>query len=154
MPPLQTAVTQFQAPGARGMAANMETRNIMSRTLTGAPAKFGVPIYAAGAGLCSIAAADGDLLGISRRAGTINPVNGGDQYVAGDSVPIFEDIVVWVLTGDAVAERAPANYDPVADHWTDAAVAGNVIAVPGAEFDSATDAAGLALVRFRRPIQP
>lgn len=150
---MPTTVTQFQKPGARGLIANAEARNLISRTLGGAAAAyFGVPIYrGASDDLCSIAAADGDLLGLSRRSGVNNPQSAvADTYEPQDEVPIMTVGVMWVETADAVVAGVPANYNTVTRLWTDAAVAGNVIAVPYCEFDTATTAAGLAKVRVVR----
>ena len=152
---LPTTVTQFQRPGARGMVANAEARNLISRTLGQGEADvyFGVPVYRNGAtndDICSGDAADGDILGLSRRAGTIDPLSAADKYVAGDEVPIMTQGTMWVETADAVNVGVPANYNTATRLWTDAAVAGSVIAVPGVEFDTSTTAAGLARVRVVR----
>lgn len=155
--PYPTAVTQFQRPGARGMIAKAEARNLISRSLAvGAAAlSFGSPVYRNGVveDSCTGLNTAGDFLGLSRRAGTINPLTTPvDTYAPGDDVPIMTEGVMWVETADAVAPGVPANYDTVAKLFTDAAVAGNVIAVPGVEFDTGTSAAGLAIVRVVRTI--
>ena len=152
---LPTTVTQFQRPGARGLVANAEARNLISRTLGGAAlAYFGVPIYrGASDDIVSIAAADGDFLGLSRRTGVADPSNATpDTFAPQDEVPIMTQGVMWVETADAVVAGVPANFNTATRLWTDAAVAGNVIAVPGCEFDTATTAAGLAKVRVQRTI--
>jgi hypothetical protein len=152
---LPTTVTQFQRPGARGLVANAETRNLISRTLAGAAiAYFGVPMYrGATDDLCSVAAGDGDFLGLSRRSGVQDPVNGTvDTFALQDEVPIMTQGVMWVETADAVVAGVPANYNATTRLWTDAAVGGAVIAVPGCEFDTATTAAGLAKVRVQRAV--
>jgi hypothetical protein len=150
---LQTTITQFQAPGAPGLIANAETRNLISRSLAGDDVPFGAPVYrGASEDLCSGDAADGDLLGLARRMGTVNPMNGGDVYTEHDEVAIMTEGVMWEATADAVVAGTPARYNTATNLWTDAAVAGTVIAVPGAEFDSSTTAAGLAKVRYVRPI--
>ncbi len=152
---LQTSITQFQKPGARGLIAKAEARNLISRTLAQGAANllFGVPVYrGATDDLCHTLAATGDFLGLSRRSGLVDPASAGDQYVAGDEVPIMTQGVMWVETADAVVAGVPANYDTVTKLFTDAAVAGNVIAVPGVEFDTGTTAAGLAIVRVNRTI--
>jgi hypothetical protein len=154
--PLPQTVVAFQRPGARGMIANAETRNLISRSLVvGAPAMlFGVPVYRGTTDdLCTHDNAVGDFLGLSRRSGTSDPKNAVvDSFAASDEVPIMTQGVMWVETADAVVAGVPANYDKSLKLWTDAAVAGNVIAVPGAEFDTATTAAGLAKVRVQRII--
>jgi hypothetical protein len=153
---LPTTVTQFQRPGARGLVANAETRNLFALTLAiGAVAVlFGVPVYrGATDNLCTGDNTVGDFLGLSRRSAVLDPLNATvDAYAPGDEVPIMSEGVMWVETADAVVAGVPANYDKVAHLWTDAAVAGNVIAVPGVEFDTATTAAGLAKVRVLRTI--
>lgn len=153
----QSTVTQFQKAGARGMVANAEARNIISRSLKAGPCYFADPVYrdasAGGDEVCSIVAADGDFMGVARRAGTLNPANTPkDAYATGDEVPIVMDGVVWVETADAVVAGANANFNIVTRLWTDAAVAGNVIAVPNVEFDSTNAAAGLAKIRVKRVV--
>lgn len=152
---LQTSITQFQKPGARGLIAKAEARNLISRTLAAGAANlsFGVPVYrGATDDLCHTLAATGDFLGLSRRSGMVDPASAGDHYAPGDEVPIMMEGVMWVETADAVVAGVPANYDTSTKLFTDAAVAGNVIAVPGVEFDTATSAAGLAIVRVNRAI--
>lgn len=153
---MPTTVTQFQRPGARGLVANAESRNLISRSLAiGAAAiAFGVPVYrGASDDVVSGLAAAGDFLGLSRRSGVNNPQSAVvDTFEAGDEVPIMTQGVMWVETADAVVAGVPANYNTATALWTDAAVAGSIIAVPGVEFDTATTAAGLAKVRVQRTI--
>lgn len=155
---LQATVTQFQRAGARGMVANAEARNLISRSrIAGGNAQllFGDPVYRSNAGnsdQCSADPAAGDFLGLARRSGTVDPAVGYDGYAVNDEVPICTMGVMWVETADAVVEGVPANFNVVTRLWTDAAVAGNVIAVPGVEFDSDNAGAGLATVRIQRPI--
>lgn len=155
---LQSTVTQFQRAGARGMIANAETRNLISRNrIAGGNAQllFGDPVYRANAGGdddCSADPAAGDLLGLARRVGTVDPAVTYDGFAVGDEVPILDEGVMWVETADAVVRGVPANFNTTTRLWTDAAVAGAIIAVPGVEFDTATSAAGLAKVRVRRAI--
>lgn len=152
---LQSTVAQFQRPGARGLVAKAEHRNLISRSLAigAAAVLFGVPVYrGASDDLCTGDNTVGDFLGLSRRSGVIDPASAGDHYVAGDEVPIMSEGVMWVETADAVVAGVPANYNKATGLWTDAAVAGNIIAVPGVEFDTATTAAGLAIVRVVRTI--
>jgi hypothetical protein len=138
------------------MIANAETRNIISRTLAqGAdPVAFGSPIYrGATDNVCSGDAGDGDFLGLARRSGVLDPANTPlDTYNAGDEVAIMPEGVMWVQTADAVVAGVPANYNTATGLYTDAAVAGSIIAVPGVEFDTATTAAGLAKVRVLRTV--
>lgn len=155
---LQATVTQFQRAGARGLIANAETRNIISRNrIAGGNAQllFGDAVYRADAGGdddCSANNAAGDFLGLARRLGTVDPAVTYDGYAVGDEVSIMTQGVMWVETADAVVRGVPANFNTTTRLWTDAAVAGAVIAVPGVEFDSATTAAGLAKVRVQRAI--
>lgn len=154
---LQSTITQFQKPGARGLIAKAEARNLISRSLKvgSAAMLFGVPVYRNGVvdDSVSIVAGDGDFLGLSRRSGVGSPLNVPvDSYAAGDEIPIMMEGVMWVETADAVVVGVPANYNPVTGLWTDAAVAGDIIAVPGVEFDTNTSAAGLAIVRVMRTI--
>lgn len=153
---MPTTVTQFQRPGARGLIANAEARNLVSRSLAigAAAVYFGVPVYrGATDDLCSPLNTDGDFFGVSRRSGVNNPQSAVvDTFEPGDEVPIMTQGVIWVETADAVVAGVPANYNTATRLWTDAAVAGSVIAVPGCEFDTGTTAAGLAKVRVQRTI--
>ena len=152
---LQASITQFQKPGARGLIAKAEARNLISRTLAqGKPnIYFGVPVYrGATDDVVSPTAADGDFLGLSRRSGVVDPASGGDFYMPGDEVPIMTDGVMWVETAGAVVAGVRANYDTVTRLFTAAAVGGNVIAVADTEFDTSTTAAGLAIVRLQRNV--
>ncbi len=148
---LQTSITQFQKPGARGLVAKAEARNLISRSLAigAANVMFGVPVYrGATDDLCSGDSAAGDFLGLSRRSGVVNPASGGDHYVAADEVPIMTYGVMWVETGAAVVAGTPAGYDPATKLF--GAVGAPYVAVAGVEFDTATSAAGLAIVRLVR----
>lgn len=153
---LPTSVTQFMRPGARGLVANAEARNLISRSLAiGAAAiLFGVPVYrGATDDVVSGLAAAGDFMGLSRRTGVQDPKNTTvDSYQAGDEVPIMTQGVMWVETNGAVVAGVPANYNTATALWTATAVGGAVIAVAGVEFDTGTTAAGLAKVRVQRTI--
>lgn len=157
---LQSTITQFQKIGARGLIANAEARNLISRSrIAGGNADllFGDPAYrsqgSTGDEQCSADPAAGDFLGLVRRSGLVDPVNSPvDGYEVNDEVPIMPEGVMWVETADAVVAGVPANFNTTTRLWTDAAVAGTVIAVAGVEFDSATTAAGLAKVRVLRTI--
>lgn len=151
----QTAITQYQKPGARGLVAKAEARNLISRTLKLASAAclFGVPIYRNGVvdDSVSIVAADGDFLGLSRRSGVVSPLNvPADSYAASDEIPIMTEGVMWVETGAAVVIGTPSGYNPATGLW--GAVGGAYAAVLGVEFDTNTTAAGLAIVRVQRTI--
>jgi hypothetical protein len=61
---------------------------------------------------------------------------------------------VWVQASKAVTAGSAANFDKVTRQWTDAAVAGNVIAVADCEFDSTITAAGLVKLRVKRVAVP
>lgn len=157
---LQSTVTQFQKAGARGLVANAEARNLISRSLAASAFTlgFGEPCYRVPAGgtgdeQCSADAAAGDFYGLSRRTGLLDPANTPvDTFETNDEIPIMSEGVMWVETADAVAAGVPANFNTATRLWTDAAVAGDIIAVPGVEFDSLTTAAGLAKVRVLRTI--
>jgi hypothetical protein len=152
---LQTSITQFQKPGARGLIAKAEARNLISRTLAqGKPnIYFGVPVYrGATDDVVSPTAADGDFLGLSRRSGLVDPASGGDFYTPGDEVPIMMEGVMWVETAGAVVQGVRANYDTTTRLFTAAAVGGSVIAAGEVEFDTSTTAAGLAIVRVKRSV--
>lgn len=158
---LQSTVTQYQASGARGMIANAENRNLISRSLAASAfvLNFADPVFRVTTGSgdqsCTADAAGGatTFLGLARRSGTIDPANTVvDTYQLGDQVPIMENGVMWVLTAGAVTAGQPANFDTTARLWTAAAVAGVVIDILNCEFDSTIAAAGLAKVRVKRAV--
>lgn len=158
---LQSTVAQFQKIGARGLVANAEARNLISRSLAASAFVLGLgePVYrvAANGGdtQCSADTAAGLFLGVSRRTGVLDPLNTPvDTFATNDEVPIMETGVIWVETADAVVAGAAANFNTATRLWTDAAVAGNVIAVPDCEFDSTNTAAGLAKLRVKRVAVP
>jgi len=150
---LQTSITQFQRPGARGLIAKAEARNIISRSLAvgAAAVLFGVPVYrGATDDLCSGLVAAGDFLGLSRMSGVVDPASAGDRYLPGDEIPIMMEGVMWVETGAAVVAGTPAGYNPATGLF--GAVGAPYAAVLGIEFDTATSAAGLAIVRLVRTV--
>lgn len=157
---LQATVTQFQKVGARGMIANAENRNLLSRSLVASAFTLGLgePVYRVPAGdggdnQCSADAAAGEFLGLSRRTGTMDPANTPvDTFAANDEVPIMEQGVMWVDTAGAVAAGVPANFNTATRLWTSAAVAGSIIDIPNVEFDSLTTGAGLAKVRVKKAV--
>lgn len=157
---LQSTVSQFQPAGARGLVANAETRNLISRSRAdddSVDLGFGEPAYRVNTGdgdaQCSALAASGDFLGLTRRVGTIDPANTPvDTFAQNDEVPLLTQGVIWVETADAVVAGAVANFNTTTRLWTDAAVAGSIIAVPGCEFDSTATAAGLAKLRVQRVV--
>lgn len=156
-----TSVAQFQGIGAPGMVANAEARNLISRSLVASAFTlgFGEPVYRVPAGStgdnqCSADPAAGDFLGISRREGTIDPANTVDTFATNDEVAILDEGVIWVNTSAAVAAGGVANFNTTTRLWSSAAIAGAVIDVPNAEFDSLTTGAGLAKVRIRRLAKP
>jgi hypothetical protein len=157
---LQSTVQQFQKAGARGLIANAEARNLISRSLAAsavAALMFADPVYrvvtGSGDEQCSADPAAGEFMGLARRNSSLDPANTPvDSYATNDEVPIMETGVMWVETADAVAAGAAANFDTATRLWTDAAVAGTIIAVPNCEFDSTVGAAGLAKVRVKRAV--
>jgi len=158
---LQATVTQFQPPFAKGQIVNAEARNLIGRSLAASAFAlgFGEPVYrAAGNGgdtQCSADPAAGLFLGLSRRTAVLDPANTTvDTFATNDEVPIMTDGVMAVQASKAVAAGVAANFDKVARTWTDAAVAGNVIAVADCEFDSTITAAGLVKVRVKRVAVP
>ena len=151
---LQSSITQFMKPGARGLIAKAEARNLISRSLAqGQPnTYFGVPVYRGATDDLCTPTAGGDFLGLSRRSGLVDPASGGDFYAPGDEVPIMTDGVMWVETAGAVTAGVRANYDTSTRLFTATAVGGNVVAVADCEFDTSTTAAGLAIVRLQRNV--
>lgn len=158
---LQPTVTQFQRAGARGLVANAEARNLISRSLVAsavAALYFGDPVYRVNTGSgdeqVSADPAAGAFFGLARREGAGETIANAtlDTFATNDEVPIMTDGVMWVETADAVVAGAAANFNTATRLWTDAAVAGSVIDVPNAEFDSTNTGAGLAKVRVKRAV--
>lgn len=153
--PFQSNYSATQGVGLEGGLVSGEDFNAYSRTVeTAAGIQFGRPVAkgAADKGLI-IMAAGAAFLGITRRSSTIRPSSGtnGDRYVQYAEAPVVDYGVIWVKAGEPVVGGAAANWDTATGLWTDAAVAGTVIACPGCKFDASGTTNDLVPVRIRRP---
>ena len=133
--PFQSTYADRQDRGYEGMIANSEPYNAYSRTVeTAAGIQFGRPVAKGSADRgCILMAAGQDFLGISRRDNTQMPSSGtnGDRVPQYKELAIVDDGVIFVKVGEPVVARAAANWDTATGLWTDAAVAGTVIAALG-----------------------
>lgn len=147
--PLQTAYTQFQPAGYAGLVVNMENRNAMTRTAT-ATIAFGAPGQRNGDKSVSPLASGGEFLGIAIANHVVTATN-ADSYGQYDNVPLMDEGVIWGIADAAITVGAALNFNTSTGRYTTASTSGTVIAVPGAEADSAASGAGAFFkVRLRR----
>lgn len=147
--PYQTAYTQYQPKGFPGMSANMEEWNGLTRTAT-ATILFGCPAQRSGDAQCAPLASGGEFLGIAIAHHVITSSN-GDSYAQYDNVPLADEGVYWALADAAITAGTALNFNTATNRYTTAATSGTVIAVPGAEADTAATGAGaLFKLRLRR----
>lgn len=146
----QTTYTQFQPDGFAGMIGNMEEWNGLTRTAT-ATIGFGAPAQRNGDKSCSPLASGGEFIGVAIAHHVLTSAN-GDSYAQYDNVPLADEAgKIGGIAGAAIAVGAALNWDTVALRWTTASASGTVIAVPGAEADTAASGAGVFFwVRLRR----
>lgn len=146
---LQTAYTQFQPAGFPGMSANMEEWNGITRTAT-ATIAFGAPAQRSGDVQCAPLASGGEFIGIAIAHHVLTSTN-ADSYGQYDNVPLADEGVWFGLADAAITVGTALLWNTVSGRWTTASASGTVIAVPGAEADTAAAGAGaLIKVRLRR----
>lgn len=144
----QSTYTQFQAAGFPGMPANMEEWNALTRTAS-ATIAFGAPVQRNGDHGCSPFVSGGEFIGIAKASHSVQ--GNGDTYVQNDNVPCADMGVFYGLADAAIVVGTALNWNVTSGRWTTAATSGTVIAVPGAEADSAASGAGVVFkVRLRR----
>lgn len=145
MPALQTTYAGNLAPGYEGMPANMEVRNVISRTIeTSGGVGFGKPVYQ-GATDQAVATTGSILRGVTEADHNVRPTAAQtDGYAQGDTVSIMTKGVIWVVVNGAVTAGAPA-YLTAGGAWS--ATSTSNTAVPNAIFDSAASNGGLAKLR-------
>lgn len=144
----QMTYTQFQPNGFPGMSANMEEWNGFTRTAT-ATIAFGAPVQRNGDHQCSPFASGGEFLGLAKASHLVT--GNGDTYAQYDNVPVVDEGVWYGLADAAIVVGTALNWNVTSGRWTTAATSGTVIAVPGAEADSAASGAGVIFkVRLRR----
>lgn len=145
----QTTYDQTQPAGVPGMLADMQNWNGFTRT-AGAAIGFGVPVQRSGNKGCMPLVSGGEFIGITRMRHLVT--GGGDAYAQYDNVPVIDEAGgMWALADAAIAVGAALNWNTATGRYTTAAVLGSVIAVPGAEADTAATGAGsLFKLRLRR----
>lgn len=147
--PLQTSYSQFQPAGYPGMLANMENWNGNTRTAS-ATIAFGAPAQRNGDAGCSPLASGGEFIGVAIAHHVVTSTN-ADSYGQYDNVPLADEGVFFALADAAITVGAALNFNTATGRYTTAATSGTVIAVPGAEADTAASGAGaLFKVRLRR----
>ncbi|AYJ87658.1 hypothetical protein D3Y57_19180 [Sphingomonas paeninsulae] len=146
----QNGYTQFQPDGFPGMLGNMENWNGLTRTAT-ATIAFGAPAQRSGDKQCAPLVTGGEFIGIAIGHHVITSTN-GDSYGQYDNVPLADEAgKIGGLADAAISVGAALNWNTASGRYTTASVSGTVIAVPGAEADTAAAAAGSFFwVRLRR----
>jgi len=145
----QDTYPQFQNTAYPGMIGTMEDWTGFTRTAT-AQIAFGAPVQRSGDNGCAPLANGGEFTGIARaRHLATSP---GDYFVQGDNVPVIDMAGRMRGVADAViAVGAALNWNTATGRYTTAATSTTVIAVPGAEADSAATAVGGHFwIRLRR----
>lgn len=137
---------------AVGRRGNMEEWNTISRTLeTNVQLPFGAPVQRGTGEHGVVPFTSGQLLGITE-ANQVLP-HPGDYYSQYDTVGVCEIGVIGVLVGTTGSTAgAVARWDTSAQRWVTGSVAGTVIAVPGAQFETTGPSGSVQLVRFRRAV--
>jgi hypothetical protein len=153
--PTQDNYNATQGVGLEGALVNGEEFNAFSRTVeTAAGIQFGRPVAkgAADKGIILMAAGQA-FVGVTRHNKAVAPSIGtnGDRYAQYKEASVIDFGVFWGKASDAVVANAAANWDTATGKWTDAAVAGTVIACPGCKFDASGNADDLVPIRIRRP---
>jgi len=148
--PLQTSYTQFQPQAFVGMLGNMEEWNGITRTAT-ATIAFGAPAQRSGDDQCAPFANGGEFLGIAIGHHVITGTN-ADSYGQYDNVPLADEAGrIRVVADAAIAVGAALNFNTATGRYTTAAASATVLAIPGAEADTAAAAAGSHFwMRLRR----
>ena len=148
MPAIQTTYGTTIAPAYEGMIANSEDQTILSKQVeTAGGIGFGkVCVQGTADDQIRVSEASRAFRGItvqSHIAGTVV----SDAYVKGETVPVMEEGVVWVMASVAVAVGDPVYYVPATGVLTNVATSNTQIA--NAMWDSSTSGAGLAKLRLR-----
>lgn len=93
----------------------------------------------------------GEFIGIAIAHHVVTATN-ADSYGQYDNVPLADEAGgIWGLADAAIAVGAALNWNTATGRYTTAATSGTVIAVPGAEADTAASGAGaLFKIRLRR----
>lgn len=146
---LQSTYTQFIPAGLSGQMANMEQWNGMTR-IASATILFGCPGQRNGDTQVAPLASGGEFLGIAILHHVITATN-ADSYGQYDNVPLADEGVFFAAADAAIAVGAALNFNTATNRYTTAATSGTVIAVPGAEADTAASGSGVIFkVRLRR----
>lgn len=146
----QTTYSLNQPAGFPGMMGNMEEWNGNTKTAT-ATIQFGEPAQRVAGGGCAPLVSGGEFIGCAAAHHVFTGTN-ADSYAQYDNVPIVDEMGrLGGLADAAIAEGAGLNWNTSTKRWTTAATSGTIIAVPGAEADTAGTGAGAFFwVRLRR----
>ena len=150
MPAVQTAYPATLAAGTLGMIANGEWfTNIISRVVdptAPAPVNFGDPVLQGPSEqtVVPVGTGSGAFRGIAIRDAGLPPT-ANDQYPATATIGVMTKGVVWVNAAAAVTPGQAAYFTPAGA--LTAASSGNT-AIPGALWESAAAAPGLAKLRL------
>lgn len=145
----QDTYPQYQPTAYPGMIGDMADWSGFTRTASTQIA-FGAPVQRDGDNKCAPLANGGEFLGIARARHLATAA--GDFFSQYDNVPVIDmaDRIRGVADA-AIAVGAAVNWNTATGRYTTAATSSTVIAVPGAEADTAAAAAGSAFwVRLRR----
>ena len=145
----QDTYAQYQPTAYVGMIGDMEDWSGFTRTAS-ATIAFGAPVQRDGDGKCAPLANGGEFIGIARARHLVT--GGGDAFAQGDNVPVIDMAGrIRGLADAAIAAGAAVNWNTTTGRYTTAATSTTVIAVPGAEADTAASGAGVHFwVRLRR----
>jgi hypothetical protein len=153
MPPIQTTYNSEYTAAFAGMVANMETRNVISRTVQDATLAFGVPVFQGaldnsvtatpGTAFRGISIVEKNALPFTMTGGSL--AASGMTYQQGDTAGIITKGVVWVLAS-SVTVAGQQVYLTAGGLYTD--VASGDTAIPGALFDDSVASGALVKIRL------
>jgi hypothetical protein len=147
---LQTTYNQYQPHAFVGMIGNMEEWNGLTRTAT-ATIAFGAPAQRSGDDACAPLANGGEFLGIAIGHHVVTSTN-ADSYGQYDNVPLADEAGrIRVVADAAITVGAALNFNTATGRYTTAATSTTVLAIPGAEADTAAAGSGSHFwMRLRR----
>jgi hypothetical protein len=133
-------------PGAR-----CDSGKFSGRTRTASiDTPVGCAVQLAGDGMCSPLLPGGSFGGIAAPA-RLYGSKLGEMYVESDNVPVEDEGRFWHVADTVLAEGDGLNWNWLTQRWTNAAPGGNVVAVKGAEADTAASGIGSVFkLRLRR----
>ena len=149
MPAIQTTYGTSIAPAYEGMIANSEPQTILSKQVeTAGGIGFGkVCVQGTADDQIRVSETVRAFRGITVASHIAGNLVVSDAYVKGETVPVMEEGVIWVMASVAVAVGDPVYYVPATGVLTNVATSNTQIA--NAMWDSSTTGAGLAKLRLR-----